>query len=574
MKINSNNIKKSFIRKNFRVFFLSFVVPVLLAGMIILSISTITTIKNVDNDLGQSLNFIRNNVDSINGDSQKVYLYAESTNFSILNRMLNQGSISYADSLAIHQFQAFIQSFVNSDLYAESVYLYIDNPNKRLLSSLSGFITFDSMIDKNWMDYLINMNKGESTFKVRENRNFMFEQEQSILSSFYGFSNYRGGVVINYNLAKLKTLFDTTKKVSGQIIALVNNEGEVLVCTTNYANNYLNIEDVKRNYRFYQYEQLRTNDLMIISWIPRSSIFNLLIQNFGFLIIIVILLTIISIVVSYFISYGNYKQLKYIDAVFSSIDKGEPHRYIKPLPNDLYSRILQNLINVFLKNNYLKMQLSEKQYKQRVAELQALQYQINPHFLNNVLQTIDYQILDISGGKYTKANKMIENLSDIIRYSLTDSENRVQLSDEINNCKKYISIQQIRYQNNFMVRWDIEPELFSLKVPCLILQPLIENAIVHGIRHKKKNALICVSVKKEDQYAKFSISDNGNGITKDELAKLRQKMTMDDVDFTSTQVGLVNCNQRLILSYSNNSAIDIVSRESKGTHVSFKINLP
>ena len=128
-------------------------------------------------------------------------------------------------------------------------------------------------------------------------------------------------------------------------------------------------------------------------------------------------------------------------SVVEWFDQAEHHQaLIPPGKKDMYSQILQNIIRIFLENDYLQVQLSERKYRQKAAELQALQYQINPHFLFNTLQTIHYEILDVTNGQPSKANLMIEWLSDLLRFALGSPDSKVTLQEEIDNCMKYVPV--------------------------------------------------------------------------------------------------------------------------------------
>ena len=146
---------------------------------------------------------------------------------------------------------------------------------------------------------------------------------------------------------------------------------------------------------------------------------------------------VISVVLAYVVTQRNFQQISHIINTFNQAEKGilsstTPKQTI----NDEYDIILNNVINVFLNSSYLKLQLHEKQYKQELAEMAALQYQINPHFLFNTLQAIDFEALRIQGQSGT-INMMIQNLSDILKYYLLgsshccDTEHRNRLFKKI-----------------------------------------------------------------------------------------------------------------------------------------------
>ncbi|MDK2800407.1 MAG: two-component system, sensor histidine kinase YesM [Clostridiales bacterium] len=211
------------------------------------------------------------------------------------------------------------------------------------------------------------------------------------------------------------------------------------------------------------------------------------------------------------------------------------------------------------------MQLSERKYKLQTMELLALQSQMNPHFLFNTLQTIYWKVCSFTG-KSNEVNRMIENLSDILRYSLETGEMNVTLEEEIKNTISYIEIQKIRYKDKFDVIWEYDDDIKQLKVVKLLLQPLVENSIYHGIKEKEGKSYIKIKINHSNHWIKIVVIDNGLGITPEKLIKLQEKLNQDQ-DY-SEHIGLFNTNKRLMLTYYGNQfRIKIRSKMGWGTAV-------
>lgn len=234
------------------------------------------------------------------------------------------------------------------------------------------------------------------------------------------------------------------------------------------------------------------------------------------------------------------------------------------------SHILNNIIKIFIENNYLQLQLSERKYRLKVMELQALQYQINPHFLFNTLQTINYEILALTAGKHTHVNKMVENLSDLLRFSLESPDSKVTIKKEIENCQKYIDIQRMRF-GPFSVQWEVDASVTEYKIIRLILQPLIENAIKHGIKHLGEDGKIKVFIRKIDSSIRIIVSDNGPGISKETLENIRNAMNSPEMEESGEHIGLPNCYRRLSLAYAGNDSLRIDRNPDGWTEVMFSI---
>ena len=291
-------------------------------------------------------------------------------------------------------------------------------------------------------------------------------------------------------------------------------------------------------------------------------------ENAYHMILLLMLILIMIIIMAYILSLNSYHQLHQVVEWF---DQAEHHQaLIPPGKKDMYSQILQNIIRIFLENDYLQVQLSERKYRQKAAELQALQYQINPHFLFNTLQTIHYEILDVTNGQPSKANLMIEWLSDLLRFALGSPDSKVTLQEEIDNCMKYVQIQQERYDNTFIIDWRIPPSLMSLEVPRLILQPMIENSIVHGLKYKENGKIRIQAIQKK-AYVVFMIVDNGSGMAPDQLKKLSDELKNTRSGCASEHIGLQNCNDRLVLAYSKESRVHVWGLDGKGMGVWFRV---
>jgi two-component system sensor histidine kinase YesM len=221
-------------------------------------------------------------------------------------------------------------------------------------------------------------------------------------------------------------------------------------------------------------------------------------------------------------------------------------------------------MNTFIERSYLKLQLSERKYRLQAAELLALQSQINPHFLHNTLETIYWEILRISG-KPTIAHRMIENLSDIMKYSLNSKDNFVTLKEEIENTNSYIEIQKYRYEDKFDVYWDYLPLVNNYKIKKLIFQPLVENSIYHGIIKKDTRCYIKIKIIKSGSHLRIFVADNGYGISLEKLEEIKQKLESSEDYFD--HIGLFNTNKRLKLIYGEQYGIRIRSLPGKGTVV-------
>lgn len=279
---------------------------------------------------------------------------------------------------------------------------------------------------------------------------------------------------------------------------------------------------------------------------------------------------ILSILLSLLEARKEYGQLQAFINLFNNADKAvQPPQDVSVRTSDPYQIILRNIINLFLTQNYLKLQLDNKQYQNQLLELQALQHQINPHFLFNTLNTIYWESIRLTGSP-NACSSMISALSEIMSYSLADVHGKVPVQKELEYLQHYIGIQQIRYDHKFQVVWDIDDEVLEMPIVKMVLQPLVENAIYHGIKEKEGNGIIKVKLYHRPDRIAVSILDNGIGIPADKLAVLKRQLASGEQE-ASAHIGLLNTNRRLILSYGEPSAIKLYSRFGIGTIITFSI---
>ena len=207
--------------------------------------------------------------------------------------------------------------------------------------------------------------------------------------------------------------------------------------------------------------------------------------------------------------------------------------------------------------------------KLRKAELRTLQAQINPHFLYNTLDAIVWKA---EAGEKDEVIQLTSALSDFFRISLSSGADWIPISQEKKHIEGYLTIQQTRYRDILRYEIDIPDEIGDYFILKLLLQPLVENAIYHGIKIKRGGGIIKVSGRLEEDRLVFSVEDTGCGMTKEQLANLNERMSkgQPSVSEGSGGFGLVNVNLRIRLYYNQTEGLKIESNE-EGTKVSFSV---
>jgi sensor histidine kinase YesM len=194
------------------------------------------------------------------------------------------------------------------------------------------------------------------------------------------------------------------------------------------------------------------------------------------------------------------------------------------------------------------------------AELKFLQMQINPHFLFNTMGSIS-ALAQIESASKSKA--MIDSLSVLLRYNLTELNNMVFLQDEINIVKHYLYIQKMRFQNKLTYEINIGKEYYHMRVPAMILQPMVENAIIHGIEPKETEGSVYVGIQSRGDFYNIIIKDDGVGMSVEQLQMMRNAHD-ESMHDTRGGVGFINVKRRLEIIYRKN-IVKINSTLKQGT---------
>lgn len=216
----------------------------------------------------------------------------------------------------------------------------------------------------------------------------------------------------------------------------------------------------------------------------------------------------------------------------------------------------------------LAEEVVNEQKEQNKAELKALQNQINPHFLYNTLDSIIYLIDE---NENEKAQNMIVALSRFFRISISRGKNIIPVKSELDHVKYYLQIQKMRFGDSFSYEVDADEKTYSMPIIKLILQPIVENAIVHGLGEKpEKGSCIRIKAYLNDAYLCFDIEDNGFGMLPDKVEEIYQSFKDKTIH---RGVGLSNVYQRIRIFYGEKADIHIDSSLDDGTKIEIRIPL-
>lgn len=284
---------------------------------------------------------------------------------------------------------------------------------------------------------------------------------------------------------------------------------------------------------------------------------------------------IIFVVILIIIKHQIYEPITQIERVLHGVVKGEiDFDFGEPQKSDsspLHS-IFTDLNSLTNTIKSLMLRESNAQLTKKQAELEALQSQINPHFLYNTLESIRGQAI-VYGLKDIEV--MTHALSKLFRYSISDKNALVTLEEELSNVDNYLLIQHIRFNNKFEKVDLVDPDTLQYRIPKLIIQPIVENAIYHGLETKLGRGHIEICAHITQKRLVINIRDDGLGIPHETLKALNRSLSGEEKDPVSTKgssVGLRNVHKRIQLHFGQEYGINVYSTEGVGTDI--QLNMP
>lgn len=325
------------------------------------------------------------------------------------------------------------------------------------------------------------------------------------------------------------------------------------------------------------YDSIKTGymEWTLVKQLPYSSLYETATRITQFNTLIVIIFLVIVIVATLFISVHFTNPIKNLISQMNKVQSGNFDLQIKAKGSDEMSILARRFDSMVQRIR----DLINREYKLEIAnvtnQLKALQAQINPHFMNNALQSIGTLALQHGA---TKVYALISTLGRMMRYNMYTDDTIVPLSAEINHVKDYLELQQQRFEEQLKVSFQIDERLASVKVPKMLLQPLVENYFKHGHGFDQPGGrgelAICAQITDDNELA-IKVEDNGTGMDEDKLEALRDKLNRLPDSFTEGKenIGLINVILRLRLYYNENARIEIANINPQGFLVALHIPL-
>ena len=406
---------------------------------------------------------------------------------------------------------------------------------------------------------------------------------------------YQGTLIYSLSEEQIYELYKKSKLLEEGYLYIVDREGRLISHSDEsmllHPEEVVNLAYTKKamegtgnyfieNREVVMSQRLNDGNWTAIAVIPLNNMIGEVIGIYKRFIFVIAVILIISVSVSVLLSREAIKPLETMIASMERVENGDfSVRVEEKGPYDI-ARLIHHY-NTMLENTerYIREEYQIKRMK-KAAELDALVAQINPHFLYNTLESIVWQAR--AAGAY-KISDMAYSLGKMFNIMVNKGHSMLTVEKELEHVKLYVHLQNNRYNDRFDLKIDLDDEdLLQLRTLKLILQPIVENIILHGFTKEQEDCTIRIGVYISHGMLVYDVEDNGIGISKDELDSIRESLKEQNVIEYDEQnaklrrnsgrgIGLQNVHQRIGLYYGNQYGLEIFSREGEGTEVIIRI---
>lgn len=392
---------------------------------------------------------------------------------------------------------------------------------------------------------------------------------------FLYFGEEKEGVIaVSLERSYFDSLFNNLPQTSERhIFILDNNFTQLYSLRNNDVTQYVQPEDIQlgKSINFSRASEEGTVLISIvnsssfnwsyISVIPARALLDQVESLYGMVYAYVLLALLISICLAILVTRRNYRPVRYmIQLIDMYRQKGVIEENVK-YSSDEYGYIIYNLIQTFIAKQEADQKLAAEKLLRKESSLLALQSQINPHFLYNTLDAINWESID-QLGIGNSISKMLLCLSSNLRYITRKTDRFVTLQEELDNLQQYIALHELSTSSNISFEIDADEHLLDRSVPVLLLQPLVENAVNHGLSNTQ-DGLVQIRIADADGRVLIEIQDNGCGFTSERLQEIQTMLSSGDLTGNDS-LGLKNVDGRLKLLYGPDCGLHIQSAPGCG----------
>lgn len=489
------------------------------------------------------------------------------------------------DSKSLKDFTQLVRALPLIYKYLDSIYVYSEYNQSVYIGERKSPIV--ELRDTSWMEeYKKLTNVSGSTIPRLKNNNY--PKLISIIKPIIIDNEKKGSVVLNINSIKLHNIITTEKYQNQSEIYLINDKGEIIMSSdeSQFGNNIKDMDYLNKMISDDNSDSVIQNmDGMnyAVSVIPSAK--------FGFtyisvtsmeqyqykldqlkaqIVILIVVLILLSIVFAYLAAIRSYKPVAEIIAVLEEPERFNGYKDPRKARINELRYIISSILKQMQANEKMKDELESKLKLLDQSQFAMLQTQINPHFLYNTLDTINWMAFDLTKSD-NKVSKAVNSLAQLFRNNVYLGDYIIPIGQEIDNTKNYLNILELRYGDLFEVIWETNTEIMQYSIIKICLQPIIENAVYHGLKPKGAGGILKIkSDSGNDKDIIFTVSDNGVGMKDKILEEINIKLN-DRENQMEEHIGIYNVNQRIKIVFGKEYGVTIESWENIGTVVKIRI---
>ena len=573
--------------KNYKfnsLFYRSFLLILLLLLIPFLSISYIYTrsVTKITNDQIALENFslaegVKNAMDTVVQECEMLTIHIvnnENVRMFMLNDWFND-----IHSGAFGDFTQFINAIPMIYRYVDSVYIYSELNDAVFAGEKK--TTLSGMRDNSWLEaYIADDSRTGAIIPRVKNNNF--PQLISIIKPVYIENERMGAVVLNINSPALYKTIITDRYKKGQEIYLADGNGQILLGkdTNLFGQNIADLEwfsdipvgqsvirSINEESSMVSAIPSDSFDFTYISTLPLSAYQDKLKSmriQIAFMLAGLILL---SIIVAYIIAVKSYNPLREIISFLDETDSTEGS--LTKNENEL-NYIMHSIERHIGDKRQMQSILEDRLQMLKKSQFAMLQAQINPHFLYNTLETINWMAYSLTNDE-NDVSRAVISLANLFRNNISgEAAYLIPIELEIKHTQDYLSILNLRYSDLFDVIWDVDETIYTCAIIKICLQPIIENAVYHGLKPKDEKGTLKISGKTYGKRIVFSVEDDGIGMDQIAIDALNAKLRDDNYQ-NSSHIGLLNVNQRIRIIFGNSYGVFVRSRQGNGTVVMIEV---
>ena len=462
---------------------------------------------------------------------------------------------------------------------------------KKMLLNRSMYTYQKVALDYSKLDwYAKAVAKPQDAIITGPNRHSFFDTDDEVISlsrevQSYENGTFRGVILINLNMNKITEICNSFQEKQENFICIINDKGELVYEQQNGRERFAFDEKENRqelntalgktkescfrlNYRGEKYlvtrTDMKTTGWTLVSMVPYKSVMAETMAISGVMILAVAITLIVTLLLLNRILTGVVKPLKKLEKYMVQVNPDNMDQRMEILTDDEIGHLSMKFNQMMDRIRNLKEQVIEEQEDKRKYELQALQAQINPHFLYNTLDSIIW----MAETNDSNIVAMTEALAKLFRISLNKGNEEISLERELEHVKNYLIIQSMRYADKFTYEISAEPGVERCRTIKLILQPIVENCIYHGIKKKRGTGKITIRAYRREQNLIIEVSDDGCGMPEE----ICRKILSDEIaseNISGSGIGVKNVNERIQLRFGKKYGLSYSSEEGVGTTVTY-----